>query len=178
MIQLLIMADDLTGALDTGVQFSKAGCSVKVATDTDIPFEKGTAADVLVLDTETRHIGSRAAYDAIYGITSRAAECGIPHIFKKTDSALRGNVGSELAALLIASGESILPFVPAFPRMNRTTKDGIHFIDKIPVAESVFGKDPYEPLRHSYIPDILHETWSVPAACIQAGDEVSGNCSI
>lgn len=176
MIQLLIMADDLTGALDTGVQFSKAGCAVKVVTDTGFPFDKERTADVLVLDTETRHIESQAACDIIYRIACRAVECGIPHIFKKTDSALRGNVGSELAALLDASKEAILPFVPAFPRMNRTTKDGIQFIDHIPVADSVFGKDPYEPLAHSSIPDILHETCQVPAVCIQTGGQVPPDC--
>lgn len=34
MITLLIIADDFTGALDTGVQFAAAGTVVRVVTDT------------------------------------------------------------------------------------------------------------------------------------------------
>lgn len=60
------------------------------------------------------------------------------YIYKKTDSALRGNIGAELGALVAASGQKILPFVPAFPQMNRITKGGIHYIDGVPVTESSF----------------------------------------
>ena len=39
--------------------------------------------------------------------------------------------------------------------MNRITRNGIHYIDGVPVHESVFGKDPFEPVADSYIPEIL-----------------------
>ena len=48
---------------------------------------------------------------------------------KKTDSALRGNVASELGAMLEASGGKRLCFFPAYPEMGRTTRDGVHFIE-------------------------------------------------
>ena len=59
---------------------------------------------------------------------------GIPHIYKKTDSALRGNIGAELEAMMQASGEEQLPFVPAFPQIGRTTVNGTHFIEGVPVV--------------------------------------------
>ena len=156
MITLLIIADDFTGALDTGVQFAASGTATRVVTD--IQFDYGQVDEkvsVLVMDAETRHLEPEKAYDVVYHITKKAVEQGIPYIYKKTDSGLRGNIGSELAAILDATGRKSLHFFPAFPKMGRITKDGIHYIDGIPVEESVFGKDPFEPVTCSYIPDII-----------------------
>mgnify|MGYP000093217377 CR=1 FL=1 len=67
---------------------------------------------------------------------------GVFSIYKKTDSALRGNIGAELSALLKTSGERQLPFLPAFPQIDRVTRDGVHYISGVPVTESPFGIDP------------------------------------
>ena len=154
MIKLLIIADDFTGALDTGVQFSAAGADVRVITDQHYDFSKADV-DVLVLDSETRHISAESAYQLVSEVVKRAVSAGIPHIYKKTDSALRGNIGAELQAVLDASGEQKLPFLPAFPRMKRLTKNGIHYIDGVKVEDSVFGKDPFEPVTRSEVSGII-----------------------
>lgn len=167
---MLMIADDFTGALDTGVQFSEAGAHVKVITDTNIHFDQETDADVLVLDAETRHVPYQQAYKIVYDITKRATACGIPHIFKKTDSALRGNIGSELTAILDASGRNVLPFIPAFPQMNRFTIHGIQYIDGLPAEKSVFGRDPFEPVRNSFIPDVIGETSRIHVHCFSKGE--------
>ncbi|WP_281352851.1 four-carbon acid sugar kinase family protein [Anaerocolumna sedimenticola] len=60
-----------------------------------------------------------------------------------------------MTAVLDAAGEKTLSFIPAFPKMGRITKNGIHYIDGIPVEKSAFGKDPYEPVTCSYVPDII-----------------------
>ena len=120
MTQLLILADDFTGALDTGVQFASTGAVTRVITGQSVSLEAyaGTC-EVLVVDAETRHLTAGEASGIVGGYTTQAVELGIPFLYKKTDSALRGNVGAELAAMLKASGESQLPFLPAFPQMAR-----------------------------------------------------------
>lgn len=156
MIRLLIIADDFTGALDTGVQFAACGAATRVITDRNASLaDYKNEAEVLVVDAETRHLPAAEAYTYVASIVSQAVQLDIPHIFKKTDSALRGNIGAELAALLESSGETQLPFLPAFPQMNRCTVDGVHYIAGVPVAESVFGKDPFEPVTHSNISDVI-----------------------
>ena len=157
MIDIIIIADDFTGAVDTGVQFASKGIKTLVKTGTDCDFDKLSAKEIqiLVLDTETRHLSADEAYQIVYKITKKALEKGVHHVFKKTDSALRGNIGSELTAVLDASGCESLPFIPALPCMNRVTRKGVHYIDNKPVADSVFGKDPFEPVTCSYIPDII-----------------------
>ncbi|MDF2524379.1 MAG: hypothetical protein K0R31_2020 [Clostridiales bacterium] len=161
MIRLLIIADDLTGALDTGVQFAACGAATRVVTNINYDYSEAEEVRVLVMDAETRHLDSREAYQVVYDITKKAIEYGIPYIYKKTDSALRGNIGSELTAVLDAAEAESLSFFPAFPKMKRITVDGVHYIDGVPVEESVFGKDPYEPVKCSYIPDLIKKQSTV-----------------
>ncbi len=159
MIKLLIIADDFTGALDTGVQFSNKGIETKVIVENGENLDRLSDyinTSVLVVDIESRHSNLTEAYDKVYKLVQRAIELGFTHIFKKTDSALRGNIGIELAALLDAANQNTLPFIPAFPDMNRTTVKGVHYIDGNPVSESVFGKDPFEPVTKDSVKDIIN----------------------
>ena len=105
MVKLLIIADDFTGALDTGIQFVNKGIATQVFTK--MPEAIGDIdemTEVLVIDSETRPMPAAKAYDAVKNITEWAKAIKIPVIFKKTDSALRGNIGSELQAVLDGSG--------------------------------------------------------------------------
>lgn len=182
MVKLLIIADDFTGALDTGVQFAASGAETRVVTNTDYNFDNAESpVQVLVLDAETRHLRPEKAYEVVFGITKRAYESGIPFIYKKTDSALRGNIGSELKAVLDAAKQNSLHFLPAFPKMNRITKEGIHYIDAVPVHESVFGKDPFEPVTCSYIPDMIRPDMikpPVPVTVVSAMKDWAGRPGI
>jgi uncharacterized protein YgbK (DUF1537 family) len=173
MIRLLIISDDFTGALDTGVQLAASGASTRVVTDPAVDLHSaGAGCEVLVIDAETRHLPPKEAYRIVYCIVEQAVRCGVPHIYKKTDSALRGNIGAELTALLDASGARQLPFLPAFPQIGRSTVDGIHYIRGVPVADSVFGADPFEPVRHSGLRALLAEQSSTPVQlCPALGTE-------
>lgn len=164
---LLIIADDFTGALDTGVQFAARGIKTRVVVGADAALTHQNA-DVLVVDTETRHLPAAQAYAAVEGLVQRAKYAGFAYLYKKTDSALRGNVGAELAALLSASNSRQLAFLPAFPQMNRVTKNGVQYIDGVPVTESPFGVDPFEPVRHAAVTDLLAEQTDLPAASFPA----------
>lgn len=43
MVRLLIIADDFTGALDTGVQFATRGATTRVVTNADYDFKQADA---------------------------------------------------------------------------------------------------------------------------------------
>lgn len=173
MIQLLVIADDFTGALDTGVQLSSCGARTDVIVG-PIPDEKyiSEKLQVLVVDAETRHCSPVDAYNKVCDIVGWAIKKKIPYIYKKTDSALRGNIGSELEALLTTSGEKQLPFVPAFPKLNRYTRDGIHYVNGLPVSEGAFGQDPYETVTDSVISDIIARTSRIPSFSVKPGTPV------
>lgn len=170
MIELLIVADDFTGSLDTGVQFTKKGIKTLVTTSDDIAMDKiDTGVQVLVVDVESRHVSAKVAYERVKKVAAAAKAAGVPHIYKKTDSALRGNIGGELQGVLDAYGEKELYFLPAFPKIGRTTKEGYHYLDGVPIHESVFGQDPFEPVKYSYIPTIIGEQSSSQVTILPAG---------
>lgn len=173
MIRFLIIADDFTGALDTGVQLVAYGVAPRVITNTAVDFEVlKDETEALVIDAETRHLSAGEAYIVIEQIVKRAVKMGISCLYKKTDSALRGNIGAELTAFMKAAEENSLAFIPALPEMKRCTVSGIHYIDGVPVAESIFGKEPFEPVKHSEVAEIIHEQSSVPTyhASAESGD--------
>ena len=174
MVLLLIIADDFTGALDTGVQFTARGIQTQVVVNPDVDFAAHDTT-VLVVDTETRHLPAEQAYKIVSRLTDRARQSGVRYIYKKTDSALRGNIGAELSAALKASGEKQLFFVPAFPQIGRVTKEGIHYISQVPVAESPFGQDPFEPVRYSEVTELIASQCDLPAVSLPA---LSGQESI
>ncbi|WP_081844064.1 four-carbon acid sugar kinase family protein [[Clostridium] aminophilum] len=174
MLKLIVLADDLTGALDTGIQFAKSSDGTLVALDCDVCWDDVSAEkEVLVIDTESRHIAPQEAYQRVKHLSEKAKNAGIPFIYKKTDSALRGHVGSELAAVLDATGEKQLHFIPAFPRTKRVTVHGIQYIDGIPVADSVFGSDPFNPVRHSSVMDVLAEETNLRTHSISCEEDSS-----
>jgi len=170
MIKLLIIADDFTGALDTGVKFAAHGIETKVIIARDYPnIDTEILPQVLIMDVETRHLNQDEAYQIIYELTKQVVAAGIPYLYKKTDSALRGNIGSELAALCETSPHPNLIFIPALPEMERVTVGGIHWIEGVPVNKSLFGKDPFEPVKHKYVKEIIREQSQIPVYEIPKG---------
>lgn len=163
MARLLVIADDFTGALDTGVQFAARGAATRVVTNLDFDFSRmEDGVQVLVIAAETRHLPPGEARALVFRTVTRATAAGIEYIYKKTDSALRGNIGAELTAVMEAAGTDSLAFLPSFPKMRRTTRNGVHYIDGVPVADSVFGRDPFEPIQTSDIREIIAEQSQVP----------------
>ena len=159
--KLLIVADDFTGGLDTGVQFARQGVSTRVVTHPEAGWTQ-TDGQALVVVTESLHLPPRQAGALVARLVGEARQAGIPFVYKKTDSALRGNIGAELGAARAASGAEALPFLPAFPRMRRTTRSGRHFIDGVPVSRSVFGSDPLNPVREDDVAALVAAQTDAP----------------
>jgi len=156
-IQLLVLADDLTGAVDTGIQFTSYGADVKVLVCETVTADvfSGLFAEVLVIDLETRHGSKENAYRAVHQAVSAAVKANILYVYIKTDSCLRGNIEGSLTAALHAGNISFLPFIPAYPKLHRVTKKGIHYVEGVRIHESIFGKDPFDPVVSSKVRDLF-----------------------
>lgn len=154
--RLLILADDFTGAMDSGVQLAKHGLRVQVAELTERMITQDLEKDtILVVNTETRHSSEREAYEILKDLTQWAVKQGVRYFYKKTDSMLRGNIGAELEAVLAGCDADTLFFVPAFPQIGRITQKGIQYWDGVPIHKTSFGKDPFEPVKTAFIPDVI-----------------------
>ncbi len=146
--QPAIVADDLTGALDTGVQFARHGLSALVLLEgREVP-----AAEVVVITTDSRDEASGEAYRR-----ARAAAASVRgrFVYKKIDSAVRGNVGAELDGLMDELGIARALVVPAFPAAGRTTVNDVHMVRGVPLAESSFARDPLWPATESHLTALL-----------------------
>ncbi|RPI16629.1 MAG: hypothetical protein EHM65_03510, partial [Acidobacteriales bacterium] len=90
-MQVLAIADDTTGALEVGAQFAADGVRSLVTVKLRLAGE----AAALVVDTQTRHAHAARARHRAAQIAAMAREAGIPYLYKKTDSTLRGNIAAE-----------------------------------------------------------------------------------
>src|SRR5216684_316725 len=137
---LTILADDLTGACDTGCLFAGAG-PVAVVVSPVLPDDD---RPVIAVDTETRMLPDAVAATALRDAAGRLhARLAAGPVFKKIDSTMRGPVAAEVAALL----EHGPPFAgalvcPAFPAERRVVSHGRLLVDSVPVHESPIARDP------------------------------------
>jgi len=99
--RVLIVADDLTGALDTAGAFAQQGVSTKVVAQ---PLAADAASvgetRVVALNTASRHLPAADAAARVQRCVRRFAGQHFDFVYKKIDSTLRGNVVAETVALI------------------------------------------------------------------------------
>jgi len=177
MVKLGIVADDLTGANDTGVQFAKVGLKTLVLWNLERVEGVSAEHDVVVVDTESRGDSKEEAYRKAFVAAGALKKAGASLFYKKIDSTLRGNIGAELDGVLDALGVSTTILCPAFPRNRRVTVGGHQLVGGIPVERTEMGRDPIAPVKTSYIPTLIGEqsrrrVGHVPLTAIIEGSEV------
>lgn len=131
-MDLLVAADDRTGALETAAALADHGAgpvAVRVWPATGPDGERGVA----VIDLGTRPLPVEEA-------RRRAASLPAGRVSAhKIDSTLRGNWAAELVARHEASGSPVL-LVPALPELGRTCVGGVVLVYGEPVHEVVPGR--------------------------------------
>lgn len=135
-MDLLIIADDLSGAADCAIPFVRAGRRTIVALQPG-----GTDADAgsvtLAIDADTRRLPCDKAASrtlSIYAAHRRAGQ----RLYKKIDSTLRGNWAAEVAALRPLAGTALV--APAHPALGRTVRGGNVYVGKRALADTDLWK--------------------------------------
>lgn len=152
MNRYLIIADDFTGANDTGVQLTKREIETHVVLDGKNINNKDIS---YVLDTESRALSEEKAYERLKKQLDGIFNNNFDLVFKKIDSTIRGNITSELKALDEEFKPDIIIFAPAFPDIGRITKDGIHFVNGERITDTEFSRDPLKPVEEDNIKKLL-----------------------
>jgi uncharacterized protein YgbK (DUF1537 family) len=153
--KILIVADDLTGAGDTGVQFSKSGAIVKVIIGMDHLQEEVHACDVLVVDLESRMDTPQEAYRKHFSLGRMVQKLGDFLVYKKLDSTFRGNIGAEMEGLMDALQVNVALLAPALPASARTVVNGEVYVRGVKLAETEAAADPRTPVKYSSIAEII-----------------------
>lgn len=166
-MRLVVLADDLTGALDTAVKFRAQGVAAEVYQGLPACLARETNPAVMVVNLGLRHLPPNDARQAV--TTALEALRGQQvYFYLKTDSGLRGNIGASLDAMA-QTLDCAVTFVPAYPAAGRVTIGGIHYVDGVPVSQSVFGRDLHNPVGQDAVADILREQTTLPVRPFPVG---------
>ncbi|MUL43574.1 four-carbon acid sugar kinase family protein [Streptomonospora sp. PA3] len=189
MAQVLVVADDLTGANATGARFARAGMRVATVTPEQAP-RAARDYDAVVINLDSRHVPAEQAGRLVADAVASAWPAGL--VVKRTDTTLRGNVGAELEAAWRTVRERVPEptpvralFAPAFPASGRVTVDGVQLLDGVPLERGELALDPLNPMHTSVVADIVGAQTDLPlrhvplrrvaqgplAADLAAGDE-------
>ena len=164
MLELAVLADDITGAADTGVQFLAVASPMYLLGHRMIRldgFEPPPRA--IAVFTNSRRLDAAAAGRVVAAAGRAIRKLHPQRVYKKIDSALRGPIGAELEAAMDAMGQPLSFIVPAFPEQGRITRGGVHYVHGVPVAASEIGRDPIAPVTESVLADWIgrHTVWPV-----------------
>ncbi len=152
--KIAVIADDLTGANDTGVQFAKQGLSTVVLMSTDNSVG-AIDADVVVVDTNSRAISPEQAYQQAAKAAALFCEGPFKTIYKKVDSTLRGNLGSEIDGIMDTCAQEFAIVAPAFPKTGRVTVGGYLMLQGVPLEATEISRDLKCPVKESHLPTLL-----------------------
>ena len=168
-IRIAAIADDLTGALETGVHFARGPDGAIVVTNLGA---MPAGACGIVADTESRHLPEA---DAAAALRRAAVELNAGHadlLFKKTDSTLRGPIAAELAALVECNpGRSVL-FAPGYPSLGRTVRGGVLHVFGVPVDCTEFGAERLNPVTESEVRSLLAPRLRLPMRVLRPDELV------
>jgi uncharacterized protein YgbK (DUF1537 family) len=144
--RVLIVADDLTGAMDTAGPFAQQGLkTIVVAQPLACDPALVAPAQVVSLDTASRHLKPADAAKRVSEILGRLGRQSFDIVFKKIDSTLRGNVVSETLALLRGCGRGAALIAPAFPAQGRTVRGAMVHVNGTPLPQTSFARDALSP---------------------------------
>ena len=151
-----IVADDLTGANDTALQFKLNGADTNILLNKDIEPKLSSFEQAWAISTESRNIAPEDAFEKVKAATEMFVEKINPdYFYKKIDSTVRGNIAVEVLSMLEVLGWDAAVIMPAFPQEGRTTVGGYHLLKGVPIERTEMAIDPHSPITESHLPTML-----------------------
>lgn len=175
--QLGIIADDLTGAMDSTGAAATQGLKSVVVLSPTIPAPQGEW-HVVCYNTQSRLSSARDAEKAVTSATRQLQEHKPKHLYKKIDSTLRGNIGIELLSMMNTLGATKAIICPAFPDMRRTVANGILYVNGQPLTSSAAGKDPFNTIPTSSVVDLIAQQTGQEIGLVKLSEIEQGDASI
>lgn len=153
-----IIADDLTGANDTALQFQLNGADTNILLNTEIEPTNSDIQQAWAISTESRNISPEEAFEKVKQATQLFVEKINPDFFyKKIDSTVRGNIAVETLSMLEVLGWDAAIVIPAFPQEGRITVGGYHLLNSVPIERTEMARDPHSPIYESHLPTLLKQ---------------------
>ena len=156
-----VLADDLTGATDTVVQFREAGWPAYLLLSGQLPAETLERAEAVALSrsSDTRALPHARAERATRDAVRQQLEAGVDRLYVKIDSTMRGSVAGQVHGALQAWSRkqpgAIAVLCPAYPAMGRVVREGHVYVNDVPLHHSPAGRDPVTPVDTSSLTDLV-----------------------
>jgi len=159
-----IVADDLTGATDSAVQFTRSGWQSRLAFAMPVADSARPGSVVAVL-SDARALGSVAANAATEQAVVKLRDSGAEKLFLKIDSTMRGSVAHQidgaLTSWLKVHPDAVAVVCPSYPAMGRTVVDGHLYVNGQHVHETAIGIDPVTPVLTSNLSELVPDSVTV-----------------
>jgi uncharacterized protein YgbK (DUF1537 family) len=160
-----IIADDITGACDTALQFFSTHAHSHVLMSVQRLAQREAASEqtqdddqVWSINTNTRHLEAPEAKSKVKQAVALCRDrLGLESFYKKMDSTLRGNIAQECLGMLEAMQAECAVIAPAYPQAGRRTVGGYQLVRGIPVEKTFVARDPLCPVRQSHLPTLLEQ---------------------
>ncbi len=149
-MDVLVLADDLTGALDTASQFGRGSFVALNHESAEYRWK------CVSLSTDTRLVTPAEAERRVREVLETVLDLASPeYLYKKVDSTMRGNVGAEMYSV-VSILETPVPFTPAFPEQGRIVLNGRLYVRGVPLEKTEYVRE--LPVASSLIEEILRAT--------------------
>jgi len=162
MLQYMIIADDLTGACDTAVQFRKFGYPTLVLNHIEKAKPLFDRYEAMAITTNSRDLNVHAAIQSVRAIGPFLKDLKHLTFYKKIDSTWRGNIGAELEVLLDELQLGFAIICSAFPENMRLGVGGYLMVDGRLLHHTAMAKDPASPIPLGFLPHLLARQSDLP----------------
>ena len=156
-----IIADDLTGANDTALQFHNQGAKTKILLDSSYTPDRKDLTEVWAISSESRNCDDAESVKRVENTVKTFADnFSFEYYYKKIDSTIRGHIALETLTMLDILEYDAAIIIPAFPQEGRITVGGYHLLKGVPIGRTEIAMDPHSPIAESYIPALLRSQLS------------------
>ena len=173
MPEILVIADDFTGAAEMGGIAHLFGISATIVTELSEPTVY--PEDVVILDTNSRRLDPASAMGKVKAMLKYLNRSDFKLIYKKVDSVLRGPVESEIKAIKTFTGADLAVLIPANPSRGRIIRKGMYFIDDIPIDQTDFHNDPEYPRNDARVDRLISDASEIQTMAKFDPSEVKNN---
>ena len=180
------IADDFTGGSDAASFLRKAGLRT-ILLNGNRDWEKIDALQpqAVVIALKSRSVSPELAVSQSLEAAKGLLKCGAAHLYFKYcstfDSTPQGNIGPVTDALLGLTESRYTLLCPSLPVNGRTVKDGVLYVNGVPLAESPLRNHPINPMTESNISVLMGKQSRYPCFVLpedQLGDTaVLNRCS-
>lgn len=154
-----VIADDFTGASDAASFLVKAGYRVIMLTDLLDKFDE--ECDCVVMAMKIRSVEPEEAKESVHRVLKFFEKIQVEKVYYKYcstfDSTKKGNIGVISDYLMESLDVPYTLLCPSLPVNGRTVKNGILYVNGVPLAESPMKDHPLNPMWDSYIPELMKE---------------------